>query len=110
MPYKDLEKRRECRRRWYKNNKESEKRHVNRRKKEIKTWFENYKSSLKCERCSENHPAALEFHHNSKNKDMNLAEMAHNGYSIARLKQEISKCIPLCANCHRKEHFKINNL
>lgn len=110
MPYKDLEKRRECRRRWYANNRDSEKRHVKRRKEEIKKWFEKYKLLLKCSKCSENHLAVLEFHHNMKNKEMDIADMTHNGYSINRIKKEISKCVVLCANCHRKEHYKtINN-
>ncbi|MDD5193722.1 MAG: hypothetical protein PHF67_04005 [Candidatus Nanoarchaeia archaeon] len=109
MPYKDLEKRRECRRRWYHNNKESEKMHVKRRKNEIRRWFEDYKSNLKCTKCSENHPAVIEFHHKN-NKDFDIAEMTHEGYSVNRIKKEIEKCIVLCSNCHRKEHYKNNNL
>jgi len=107
MPYKDLEKRRECRRRWYSNNKESEKKHVKRRKREIKKWFDNYKLTLKCSKCSESHPSTLEFHHNIGNKEKGIAELTHNGYSIERIKKEMSKCIVLCANCHRKTHFKM---
>jgi hypothetical protein len=110
MPYKDLEKRRECRRRWYSNNKESEKNHVKKRKEKIRKWFENYKSNLKCAICSENHLATLEFHHNSNNKENGIADMTHNGYSIDKIKKEIEKCEILCSNCHRKEHYKINNL
>ncbi|MEK6859761.1 MAG: hypothetical protein AABX54_03010 [Nanoarchaeota archaeon] len=110
MPYKDIEKRRECRRRWYANNKESEKRHIMRRKIEVKKWFNNYKFNLKCSKCSENHPAVLEFHHNTKNKEMNISDMTHNGYSKERIQREIEKCIILCSNCHRKEHYKNNNI
>jgi len=110
MPYKDLEKRRECRRRWYANNKDSEKVHVKRRKIEIKKWFDNYKKDLRCMKCSESHPAVLEFHHHLKNKEYSIAEMSHNGYSVDRIKKEIDKCIVLCSNCHRKEHYKNNNI
>lgn len=74
MHYKDLEKRRECRRRGYANNRDSEKNHVKRRKIEIKKWFNDYRKNLKCSKCSENHPAVLEFHHNSKNKEYGIAE------------------------------------
>ena len=105
MPYKDPEKRRECRRRWYHNNKESEKRHVKRRKEQIKKWFELYKKNLFCSRCGETHPATLEFHHNKENKEMNVSEMIYNGYSIQRINKEVAKCVVLCANCHRKEHY-----
>lgn len=107
MPYKDPEKRRACRRRWYANNKKSEKDHVKRRKNEIKKWFEYYKSKLFCLKCKENHPATLEFHHKTrKNKEMMVAIMVYNGYSIERIKKEMEKCIVLCANCHRKVHYK----
>jgi hypothetical protein len=106
MPYKDPEKRRECRRNWYSNNRESEKKHVKRRKKEIKKWFNNYRSKLSCKRCKENHPATLDFHHkNRNNKAREVTKIVHEGYGKARIKNEISKCIVLCANCHRKEHY-----
>ena len=112
MPYKDPEKRKECRRRWYANNPESEKRHVKKRKNKIKKWFEDYKLRLCCSKCSENHPATLDFHHKfRKNKEMDVAKMVYEGYSIERIKKELKKCIVLCANCHRKEHYKsFNNL
>ena len=110
MPYKDPQKRRECRRRWYANNKDSEKKHVKKRKTGIKKWFEDYKLKLKCSKCSEDHPAVLEFHHNLKNKEFNISEMISNGYSIDRIKKEIEKCIVLCSNCHKKEHYKNNNI
>jgi len=109
MPYKDPEKRRECRRRWYANNKESEKAHINRRKNEIRNWFIDYKSKLKCSKCREDHPATLDFHHkNSKEKEFNVTFMSYFGYSIERIKKEIAKCIILCANCHRKLHYEEN--
>jgi predicted HNH restriction endonuclease len=30
--------------------------------------------------------------------------MASRGWGIAHIKEELRKCIPLCANCHRIEH------
>lgn len=104
MPIKDPYKRREYRRKWYKLNSKSEKRHVKRRKLEIKKWFENYKSKLKCMICSENHPATIDFHHKS-DKEFEISYMVYNGYSIERIKEELDKCTVLCANCHRKMHF-----
>ena len=60
--------------------------------------------------CGENHPACLDFHHkDKKDKSFNVAIMASSGYSIEKIKEEIAKCIVLCSNCHRKEHYKINN-
>lgn len=107
MPYKSLEKRRQYRREWYRHHIDSEKAHVTRRKTEIKKWFENYKKELKCEICGESHPATLDFHHkNAKDKKFGINTKVHSGYSIDLIKQELSKCQVLCANCHRKLHYK----
>ena len=111
MPFKDPEYRRKYRRKWYARNKESEKAHVRRRKLEIKKWFKDYKKNLKCSKCSESHIATLEFHHKSKkNKENQIAIMVNDGCSIDKIKGEISKCQILCANCHRKIHYKNNKL
>ena len=72
--------------------------------------IEDSVTPLKCEMCGENHPACLDFHHkDKKDKSFNVAIMASSGYSIEKIKEEIAKCIVLCSNCHRKEHYKINN-
>ena len=52
------------------------------------------------ERCIE----ALEFHHlDPTQKDFGIS---HRGYtrSWEKVKEEINKCILLCANCHREFH------
>jgi len=110
MPYKDREKRLECRRKWYSENKTSEKAHVQKRKNEIRLWFRKYKESLKCSNCTEAHPATIDFHHHSGEKEKNISKMVADGYSILRIKRELGKCKVLCSNCHRKEHFKNNKL
>ena len=110
MPYKDKEKRLECRRKWYAENRASEKAHVQRRKKKIKLWFQRYKAELKCSKCGENHPATIDFHHHSGEKEKGISKMVADGYSIERIKKELEKCKTLCSNCHRKEHFKNNKL
>lgn len=67
--------------------------------------FRLMKSSLKCSKCPENHIACLEFHHlDSKTKSGNIGQLARK-WCLKRLMEEISKCIILCANCHRKEHY-----
>ena len=110
MPYKDPEKRRACRRKWYAENKKSEKSHVKRRKLEIKKWFQEYKSSLKCLKCGENHVSTIDFHHRVGNKENGISKMVADGYSIDRIQKELEKCDVLCANCHRKVHFENNKL
>jgi hypothetical protein len=29
-----------------------------------------------------------------------------DGYSRERIREEIDACVPLCANCHRKERYE----
>jgi len=106
MPYKNKEDRLACRRRWYAKNKASEKAHVKRRKGEIRIWFQKYKEFLKCSKCGENHPATIDFHHKIGKKENGISKMVADGYSIDRIKKELEKCDVLCANCHRKVHFR----
>lgn len=109
MPFKDKDKKREYRRKWYSLHKTSEKNYVRIRKKRIRDWIGNYKKSLKCKICSENHPAVIDFHHKN-DKKFEIAYMVANGYSIARIQKELEKCEVLCSNCHRKLHYKNGNL
>ena len=110
MPYKDVEKRRACRRKWYAENSESEKAHIKKRKLEIRKWFWRYKSGLKCVKCGENHVATIDFHHRIGEKENGVSKMVADGYSIERILKELKKCEVLCSNCHRKIHFRNNKV
>ena len=110
MPYTDKEKRREYRReymrKWYEKNKSKHIAYVRNRDKKIKLWLKDYKKTLKCEICEENHPACLDFHHiNPAEKKFSIGRMK-DFMSLRLLKEEIDKCRILCANCHRKEHYE----
>ncbi len=86
-----LEKQRDKNRRFAKNRRE---------------WLREYKRNLKCERCGEDHPATLTFHHKDKaDKEFEIGNSVWMGVSLRRLIAEIEKCEVLCANCHAKEHF-----
>lgn len=82
------------------------------RKKELVSWFRELKRNLKCERCSENHLGTLDCHHKEKrNKIGSLSDLiTQRGFSKKRLLEELQKCIILCSNCHRKEHWEEKNL
>ena len=76
------------------------------KQKEIKEWMENYKDNLECEECGENHPACLDFHHEEpKDKIYSISTMVSQGMDIKDIQEELSKCIVLCSNCHRKLHW-----
>jgi transcription elongation factor Elf1 len=74
-------------------------------KMKVRKWYQDYKKTLKCEKCNETHTTCLEFHH-VKGKDGTISNMVSGGYSVDRIKKEMAKCIVLCANCHRKEHYE----
>ena len=55
--------------------------------------------------CDEKFHQCLEFHHlNPSEKDLTVSTLINYG-SLNRVKKEISKCVLLCANCHRKVHY-----
>lgn len=56
-----------------------------------------------CQECGEKHPACLEFHHRDRTtKTRGVGTMVRMEEILA----EIAKCVVLCANCHRKHHWK----
>lgn len=82
--------------------------HPGRQKKyndKVRLWFEEYRATLKCQFCGEDHPACLDFHHrNPDEKEATIVKKVKH-WSIERLKKEIAKCDVLCSNCHRKHHW-----
>jgi hypothetical protein len=71
--------------------------------------FLEYKKTLQCEACGLSDYRILEFHH-VEEKDSNISDMVCRGYAWNRIEKEIEKCIPLCCNCHRLEHWELNAL
>ena len=97
---------------WYRTHKSAEvktiKAYIYKRRKEIKKWFDNYKSTTSCSKCPENRIQVLQFHHlDPSQKDINLSLASRNGWSIERIQKEIAKCSILCANCHIMEHHRL---
>ena len=102
----NADKMRAYRREWYNKNRKHAKSKVVERREVMKKWLVDYKSKLSCTKCGESHPGTLDFHHNgSSKKDFVIAQVVNYGYSIETILKEISKCVVLCANCHRKHHW-----
>lgn len=78
---------------------------VQKRRYLIKEKAVEYKGS-KCENCGYDKCIdALEFHHkNPEEKDFGIS--SGNTRSWKKIKEELDKCIMLCANCHRELHSK----
>jgi hypothetical protein len=68
-----------------------------------KEWLIEQRSKG-CERCEEKRHYVIDFHH--KNPDEKTFTIGStNRWTITQLKNEIKKCIRLCANCHRELHY-----
>ncbi len=89
---------------WRTENKEVYNDRYKQRRWERKKRAIEYKGG-KCEHCLEIlPPECFDFHHidkETKHKDPGLM-MSHSDESLFK---ELDKCILLCANCHRTEHF-----
>lgn len=96
--------------RHYQNNKDFYYERNKKRKQDYRDWFSELRTTLCCERCDENHPAVLDFHHKDPSeKEGNIGAMIHGACSKDKILEEISKCIVLCSNCHRKLHYDMRN-
>jgi hypothetical protein len=102
-----LEKMRSYRRKHYYENKGPYLERAKKQRKDLTDWYKEFKKSLKCSRCFENHWACLDFHHIDGNKEIDIGTAIKKCWSKEKILIEISKCIVLCANCHRKEHNPI---
>jgi hypothetical protein len=62
-----------------------------------------YKAERGCADCGESDPIVLEFdHRDPSQKDDNIGDAYHGGWSLSRLLAEAAKCDVVCANCHRR--------
>lgn len=106
---------------WYKNNREAVlKRHSqpfykekrNRRtilkRRELSSFVNRYKLFCGCKKCGyKKCPEALAFHHKDpKVKESDISRMVSNIKTLIEIKNEIRKCVVLCANCHIEEHLE----
>jgi hypothetical protein len=109
MPYKDPEKQKEYRKKWYEDHKNvTIKRSYDSKRVQIakmQKFANDYKLEKGCCRCPENDPVCLDFHHEDpEKKDIAVAIAVNRGWGQKRIQKEIDKCVVICANCHRKLH------
>lgn len=63
------------------------------------------KRAMRCFFCPESEPCCIDFHHIRRSEKGRRAIPDSLINSIANLIAEISKCVAICANCHRKIHY-----
>ena len=60
----------------------------------------------KCMDCGEVYPeVCYDFHHIGDKTD-DVSVMIRNNKKLETILEEVSKCVLLCANCHRLRHFR----
>jgi hypothetical protein len=119
MPFKDTsryqseewkEYQRNYQRSWHQRHRVKRLARMYARKRAIHDYIQNMKNQLHCVDCGQRHPATLHFHHlSSEDKVFNISFATNRGFSLDRIKKEISKCIVLCANCHAIRHYNMRN-
>jgi hypothetical protein len=93
--------------RWHYRHKETNAERSRQRRAHLRAWIHRLKQDRGCRRCEEHDPACLDFHHvEQDDKEMQVGRMVAHGYSKTSIRAEIEKCVVLCANCHRKEHYE----
>ena len=111
MPYKDPVKREAMAKvykaRWYQKNKELTKERTRVNKKKQKVEWDAFKGSQVCSHCGVSHPSGviIDWHHVDRTDKKSVHHLIKN-YQFAAAMEEIKKCIPLCANCHRILHWE----
>lgn len=74
-------------------------------RRRVKLWGLEYKGA-KCSICGyDKCVAALDFHHtNMDEKEFNLSSR-NLKFDWEKIKEELDKCVVVCANCHRELHY-----
>ena len=102
MAYLSIEKKREAERNYRRNNKERVLAYEARHRLEMKEFKQSLLSSFPCIRCGLQDPDLIDWHHvEPENRKYSIAEwhLSHNAWW-----EEVLKCVPVCALCHRKIH------
>lgn len=94
-------------RKYYEANREKVKKNCAAVRKKRREEWQEWKSHQCCAVCGETHPATFDFHHiDPATKTASVNELVRDG-RFSRAYEEAKKCIVLCANCHRKLHYDI---
>lgn len=87
----------------YATNKAAQKQKQLDRARKNRDVFLEFKRSLSCVRCGESSTACLDFHHiDPARKEFSINAIRFTGWDT--VKKELSKCVCVCSNCHRKIH------
>jgi len=108
MPYKDPKDPRnlEAQKRYREKHGDAHRARVKARNAINRIKWAEFKKTLKCALCTENHPTTLDFHHIIRSPDNKKVHKLVRDRCYKQAIEEIrTKCVVLCANCHRKGHY-----
>ena len=93
---------------WYNENSEKVKYKESKTRKSKRKWIHDIKTNNPCRKCGESHHACIDFHHvDPSKKDFTIGNALYKlHYTVELILEELEKCIPLCANCHRIFHHE----
>ncbi|WP_323172784.1 homing endonuclease associated repeat-containing protein [Natrialba sp. PRR66] len=92
--------------RWHYRNRDRNAERTLRRRSQLRSWLAEQKRERGCSRCGVDTAACLDFHHtDATTKMMAVGRMVTFGYGKDELRNEIKKCVVVCANCHRTIHY-----
>lgn len=109
MGYKDPEKQKEYLHQHYLDNKEKYQQTADQTRRRRRKWLQELKKTMECSACGIKDFRVLEFHHPEvrNGKEPNISRLCGtNGKK--KILEAISKCIVLCCNCHKIEHWDEN--
>jgi hypothetical protein len=110
MPYKDPEVRKQKQKTYqntyYEKNKATVIAATKESVKKYKEQWREYKATLACVKCGQNHPATFDFHHIDSSTKEDSVNRLVKYRAFKRAMEEVKKCIVLCANCHRIHHHE----
>ena len=109
MPYKDKAEKKAkdslYKKAYYQRNREAVQARVARNKKLAREKWIEFKAQQVCHHCGASHPAIIDFHHIVRDgTQQSVNRLAADNKWLA-IYEEVKKCIPLCANCHRTLHW-----
>jgi len=95
----------------YRDNKESYKESQKKCQKRNSDFVAQYKTERGCKLCGEKTWQCLDAHHiDPSTKTGSIGNMISWKCSLDNITKELSKCVILCSNCHRKLHAGLVSL
>ncbi len=109
MPYKSKEDQKVYYKKWESLNKDKRRKYNRSIKIRNKKFADRVVLKFGCQKCGYNRcTRALHFHHiDPKTKNDNVTNIVNDTSSLDRVKEEMRKCIILCANCHAETEYEI---